>query len=511
MVLGMNKKNVKGLDLPTIENSWGFKGKNYLFTIGIDKYEHWPTLQCAVKDVKDFTNLLIDRYQFDEKNVITLHDKKATEKNILTGFRKLVGEITEEDNLVIYFSGHGHYDEVTKTGYWIPVDAHQGEENEYEFINTAIIVDRLKNINSLHTFLIVDACFSGTLVTQIRATPRSERYKSRRVFTSGREEVVEDGPEGGNSPFASGILNYLKKNTEKYIAASRLILDVREYVEKQARQTPTDARLVNADDQGGDFVFYLKMSEAEIWASTVEKHTREAYKKFMEQFPESKHMEEAQDNYDWLKADEENTIRSLQEYLDTYRPDGRYVSEAIKHLSALEEEKYWENAKRQETLTAYYEYLVRYPEGKYVDKAEEEIQRKKGQGEDDQKIKEEVKKKVESEPDTTISSRGMDMPDENKAWTNAKNADNYIAYLEFARAFPESEFTEKAEQEMKRLDDIALNRIRLMEQNRSLSLQDKIEQCLQYFNSYPGAQNNRTIKQIKDRLQMKEYSQGRQN
>lgn len=496
----------KGLELPTIENSWGFKGKNYLFTIGIDEYQHWPPLKCAVKDIQDFTEILTDRYQFETDNVITLKDKEATEKNILSGFRKLVQKITEDDNLVIYFSGHGHYDEVTKTGYWIPVDAHMGEENEFEFINTAIIVDRLRNINSLHTFLIVDACFSGTLVAQIRATPRSERYKSRRVFTSGREEVVNDGPEGGNSPFAKGILGYLKKNTQKYIPVSRLILDVKEYVEKEAQQTPTDARLVNADDEGGDFVFYLKMSEAEIWASTMEQHTMDGYEKFMNQFPESKHFEEAQENYDWLKADKENSIRSLQAYLDKYRPNGKYVSQAMKQLSAIEEEQLWEKAKRLDTLTANYEYLIRYPDGKYAKKAEQEIENKKTGSEDDREVKRKVEEKVKS---NTSRTHGMDVPDEQKAWATAKNAETYIAYLDFIRSHPDSKFVDKAKQEMKRLDDIALNQIRFDEQNKNLSLQDKIERCLNYFNSFPGAENNKTVKQIKDKLQIQKYSRGK--
>ena len=36
----------------------------------------------------------------------------ATERNIYNGFRKLAKMIGPNDNLVIYFSGHGEYDEV---------------------------------------------------------------------------------------------------------------------------------------------------------------------------------------------------------------------------------------------------------------------------------------------------------------------------------------------------------------------------------------------------------------
>lgn len=493
----------KGLDILSSETDWGFKGKNYLFIIGIDQYKHWPPLRCAVKDVQDFTGILTNRYQFEKKDVTLLKDEEATEKNILAGFKQLAKEITEEDNLVIYFSGHGHFDEITQAGYWIPVDAGMGEEHEHQFIDNAVIRGRLAAIRSLHTFLIVDACFSGTLISQIRAAPRSERYKSRIVFTSGRREVVNDGPEGGNSPFAMGILNYLRGNTEKYIRSYDLIQDVKDYVEREAQQTPVDARLINADDQGGDFVFYLKMSEAEIWADVVRQHTKEAYKKFMEQFPESGHVKEAEEAYDWLTSQEENSVESLQAYLNEYLPDGKYVPEAMKRLNAVEEEQIWAKAKRKNTLTAYYEYLIRYPEGEHAKEAKKEIEKRKQGGEDEQEVKKAVEKKVHAD---TSAAKTVKPPDEEKAWENAREAGTYIAYQNFIQAYPESRFKDEAHQEMKRLDDIALNRIRLTEHNRSISLQEKLKHCLDYFNGFPGAGNNKTVKQIKDRLEIQKFS-----
>jgi len=491
----MTKGRTRGLDLENIESQWGFKGKNYLYTIGIDKYKHWPPLQTAVKDVEDFINVVTGQYQFEQDDVINLKDQEATVKNIMSGFRQLVSKITEDDNLVIYFSGHGHYDEVTDTGYWIPVDAQRGEEYEHEFINTAVVVDRLKRINSLHTLLIIDSCFSGTLITQIRATPRSERYKSRRVFTSGGNEVVSDGNEGGNSPFSRGILYHLKNNTNKYIRASKLILDVTEYLEKEAQQTPKDARLINADDQGGDFVFYLKMSEAEIWAGVRQDHTKEAYKNFMEQFPESEHLQEAKEEYDWLDAEEEESITGYSEYLNTYRPDGKYTQQAIKKIKSIEEEEFWEKAGRLDKLSAYHEYLAYYPDGEYVKKAEKIIKERSG--------KEVRPKRIDVDP----TKKEFDEK-EKQLWNEAKEKDRYVAYLQFIEAFPESRFVEQARQEMKRLDHIALNQIRLAQFNKNLTLQQKIQRCLDYFNAFPGAENNTRVKQIKDRLQIQKYSKG---
>lgn len=514
----------KGLDIAYTEHNWGFKGKNYLFIMGIDKYQHWTPLKCAVKDVVDFSNILTSRYQFEDAYVFKLLNERASQKNILSTLRELAQKITDQDNLVIYFSGHGHYDEITKTGYWVPVDAETGYENEYQFINTAVIVDRLRGINSLHTFLIIDACFSGTLITQIKAGPRSEKYKSRRVFTSGRVEVVNDGPAGGNSPFAKGIINHLSLNTDKHVPASRLILDVMEYVEKEAQQTPFEARLMNADDQGGDFVFHLKMSEAEIWAGVVGQHTVEAYKNFIEDFPGSEHLKEAQDAYDWLCAKKVNTIPGLHQYLNKHQPSGKYVPLAIKTLEELEDEKCWQQAEAKDTLSAYFDYLFKYPEGKYVEEAKVKTRYIPGD-EDDTAIKKAIEEDTEESyreylsHSTTGKHQGIaekkllirsgrisGSSEEETAWQKATEISTYLAYHDFVQVYPRSTFLEEARREMKRLDNIALNKIRLVEHSGTLSLQEKIRQCIEYFDKFPGAENNSKVKQIKDRLEIKAFS-----
>ncbi len=38
-------------------------------------------------------------------------------------FKWAVKTVTPNDNILIYFSGHGEYDEDFDTGYWIPIEA----------------------------------------------------------------------------------------------------------------------------------------------------------------------------------------------------------------------------------------------------------------------------------------------------------------------------------------------------------------------------------------------------
>ena len=376
----------KGLDFSATETKWGFKGKNYLFVIGIDKYSHWPPLNCAVKDIDDFTQVLFERYQFKKENLIVLKDEQATEQNILRKFKDLYKIITPEDNLIVYFSGHGHYDEETKSGYWIPVNAQLGNDNEHQYLDTSIIANRLKGINSLHTFLIIDACFSGTMVTQLKSAHRSERYKSRKILTSGRAEVVSDGPVGGNSPFAKGILVTLEKNTDLHLRASRLIVDVVEYVENQAKQTPTNGVLFNSDDQGGDFVFHLKLKEDSFWKYVIANHSRENYKKYLELYPKGKHVIEARrvikdgeergigpapDLIAWLKLRSNPTYKEYLEFTETY-PMSEFLREAVDEMTRLDNIAYNKlklliangNKSRSTKVEACQNYFKNYPKAK---------------------------------------------------------------------------------------------------------------------------------------------------
>lgn len=335
-----------GLDIFENGTNWGFKGKNHLFLIGIDKYQHWTRLTSAVKDVENFAKIVTSRYQFKKSDIIFLKDAEATEKNVLRRFKELTDIVTEHDNLIIYFAGHGHY--MSKTGYWIPVNAHFGDEWEEEFINTAVVVERLRSIDSLHTLLIIDACFSGSLTqTATVRGAHSERYKSRRVFTSGRaDQVVSD-----ESPFAKGIQIILERNTKSHIYASQLIAEVRTYVENVSNQVPTDARVVNSKDDGGDFVFHLRVSEAEIWASVVRQNTNDAYQKFAEQFPNSKHFSEAKEKAERLR----NAVLTSEE------------------INKLNEKKEWEFAQKLNTFISYQNFTQLFPLSKHSNDAKKKM------------------------------------------------------------------------------------------------------------------------------------------
>lgn len=230
-------------------------GKNYLLAIGINEYTHWSRLHNAVRDGSDLKDLLSAEYDFDLQNVYTLFDKSATRENILETLEILQERIGEDDNLLIYYAGHGYYDSQADLGYWVPTEARLNKISD--FIRNSTIRDYLATIKSKHILLVADACYAGSLFSSSRGDIMPN-MKSRWAFTSGDIEKVWDGQPGQNSPFARYLLNFLRNNHKKYLPADELISQVKRVVERNTAQTPIGSPLKNVGDEGGVFIFRRK-------------------------------------------------------------------------------------------------------------------------------------------------------------------------------------------------------------------------------------------------------------
>ena len=133
------------------------RGKNYLLAIGIDQYQHVGKLSNAVRDARMVSDLLEERYGFEERQLLI--DGEATRRGIRNVLREQIRRVGKEDNLVIYFSGHGHYDQLINEAYWVPVDARFGDDTDY--VSYDYIQKSIRAMDAHHIFLVVDSCYSG--------------------------------------------------------------------------------------------------------------------------------------------------------------------------------------------------------------------------------------------------------------------------------------------------------------------------------------------------------------
>lgn len=231
------------------------KGNNYLLLIGIDNYHYWNRLHNATKDCRDLKSVLANYYDFSPEYTTILTNRQATRERILETLEGLQTRLTKDDNLLIYYAGHGYYDQAKSRGYWVPVDARLDKTPDY--IRNSTIHDYLNGINTHNTLLIADACYAGSLFDKSRGVV-NEDAPSRWAFTSGDIEKVWDGQPGDNSPFAKFLIDYLIRNKQPRLRADVLIDAVSTVVMRNTQQSPVGSALKNVGDEGGVFIFERK-------------------------------------------------------------------------------------------------------------------------------------------------------------------------------------------------------------------------------------------------------------
>ena len=240
-------------------------GDYYALIIGIDNYAgSWKKLKNAVNDAKAIENSLRTQYKFNLFK--TLYDEEATRVNIIKEFEWLVANVKPEDNVLIFYSGHGEHNKALNKGYWVPVDAIETSTSYY--ISNSDIQTFLGGIRSKHTLLISDACFSGDIFrgeTLEIPFEESERYYrnvhnkiSRKAITSGGIEPVMDGGRDGHSVFTYYLLKTLDYNNYDYFDASQLYENIKIPVVNNSMQSPEFHPIKNTGDEGGQFIFFKK-------------------------------------------------------------------------------------------------------------------------------------------------------------------------------------------------------------------------------------------------------------
>lgn len=230
----------------------------YALLIGVEKYgdPNINPLANPMRDARNLQDVLVNNYTFDKENVKLLKNPSRVE--ILANLQEIRNKISEKDNLLIFYAGHGYWDEEIKQGYWLPSDA--TKDNRANWISNGDLRDNIRGIKSAHTLLISDACFSGGIFRTRNAFSEAdlaiqEVYKmpSRKGMTSGTLTEVPD-----ESVFLQYLMKRLTNNTDKYLASQELFNSIRTAVINNSKQVPQYGEIQNAGDEGGDFIFIHK-------------------------------------------------------------------------------------------------------------------------------------------------------------------------------------------------------------------------------------------------------------
>jgi hypothetical protein len=196
-------------------------GRYYALIIGNDTYSTYPTLKSATADAKAIGNVLQSKYGYDVRLLTN-----ANRFEILSALNDMRETLKENDNLLVYYAGHGEIDG-SRQGYWLPVDAQTSQPNTW--ISNRAVSDILTTMDAKHVLVIADSCYSGTMTRSSLATfgggmPDSAwgdwvktmvAGKSRTALTSGGVQPVADAAGSSeHSVFASALLSVLNSNNQ---------------------------------------------------------------------------------------------------------------------------------------------------------------------------------------------------------------------------------------------------------------------------------------------------------
>lgn len=239
-------------------DTFNLKGKYYALLVAINEYKHPDVynLQNPVRDAQALYNVLSSKYLFDSEDISFL--KNPTREEIINSLDMLSNKLTDEDNLLVFYAGHGWWDEDANIGYWLPSDA--DKTSKARWVRNSTIRDYLKEIDSKHTLLITDACFSGSIFnarsffneTSV-AIKKLYELPSRKAMTSGTLTEVPD-----ESIFVKYFIDRLSKNEDKFLCAEQLFSNFRIAVINNSKSLPQYGVIKDVGDEGGDFIFILR-------------------------------------------------------------------------------------------------------------------------------------------------------------------------------------------------------------------------------------------------------------
>jgi uncharacterized caspase-like protein len=234
-------------------------GNYHAIVIGNNNYEELADLKSAANDARAVAQLLKSDYGFKVRLLID-----ATREDVIGALAKIRAKLTSNDNLLIYYAGHGVLDEYAGEDYWLPVNAKKDDPSNW--ISNGDITNMVRAIRAKHVMVVSDSCFSGTLVPAANAKlataeqrsvwiSRMNSKRSRTALVSGGlEPVIDSGGGSKHSVFAKAFMNTLRANTG-VLDGQRLFSEVGRPVALESDQTPQYSDIRRSGHEGGDFLF----------------------------------------------------------------------------------------------------------------------------------------------------------------------------------------------------------------------------------------------------------------
>jgi hypothetical protein len=258
LAAGGDSRKAEGMDF----------GRYYALIIGNQNYRSMEKLSTPIGDAERAAKVLADKYGF---NVQILED--ASDVAMLKALNDLNAVLTDKDNLLIYYAGHGTrlQNGKNESGYWLPVNADPPPQDTF-WVPNEQITGHLGRMSAKRVLVVADSCYAGLLSTdpshlfindRVGYTRDYVAYKlpkrSRMLISSGGDQPVLDSGGGNNSVFARAFIDELDAN-QGVMSTPELFAKLQKRVATSAAnnrfvQKPEFKSIKAAGHEVGDFFF----------------------------------------------------------------------------------------------------------------------------------------------------------------------------------------------------------------------------------------------------------------
>ena len=229
-------------------------GRAYALIVADGAYRALPPLATARADGEAIAGVLADRYGFSTRLLLD-----ATFLDTMRALSELGKQAGPNDQVLVYFAGHGRLTADGRQGYWLPVDADPDDSSTW--IPNAAIARLLGTFAARRVLLVSDSCYAGSFAGgELTAGDGGTAAKSRLALTSGGlAPVLDQGGDGVHSIFARALLTVLQLAEEPLSTAAVTRAVAARVAWKSTRlglaQTPQLAPIRLAGHEAGELLF----------------------------------------------------------------------------------------------------------------------------------------------------------------------------------------------------------------------------------------------------------------
>jgi hypothetical protein len=189
----------------------------HVFAIGINDYADVPDVPFADRSAEQFAKIVEKLLGVQKQNTLVLTNADATSGRLRGRLRTLLNRLGPQDQLLLYYAGHGVPGKDGKSAYLLAQDGGPGSYEEPALRLEQLYADIAKSqVGAAKLF--IDACFSGRSgkdsivfegIAPILVTPKQSFPDSQRlaVMTAGRgDQFSNQNKDSGHRLFSYHLM-----------------------------------------------------------------------------------------------------------------------------------------------------------------------------------------------------------------------------------------------------------------------------------------------------------------